>query len=332
VTPSPAPLDLEVVLSPDWLSHILGAPVVRVEQVESLVTIASKVRFRVDHADGRSAHLCVKGYFAERSFASLGQVEVRFYTQLAPTLGVRVPRCVHAGIDPDTGHGVILMDDLVAGGARFLTALSPYSVDAAARTLEQMAILHTSAIDRSSAWLAPRLAGYLEYVNEEQLQKQLDDGRADGLSAGNRRADRVRGALLELAQRAKAESHYIHGDAHAGNLYLDRDGQPGLVDWQVIQRGAWELDVAYHLAAVLDTADRERNERALLSHYLDAVRVRGGEPPSAAEAWDRYRDALPYGYFMWAITRRVERPVIEAFVARLGSAVEQHDSLTRLGV
>jgi aminoglycoside phosphotransferase (APT) family kinase protein len=333
VTPSPAPLDLEVVLSPDWLSHILGAPVVRVEQVESLLTIASKARFRVDHADGRSAHLCVKGYFAERSFASLGQVEVRFYTELAPTLGVRVPRCVHAGIDPDSGHGMILMNDLVSDGARFLTALSPYSVDAASRTLEQMAILHTAPVDRDRAWLAPRLDGYLEYVSEEVLQKQLDDGRAEGLSAGTRRADRVRGAFLALARRAKAESrHYIHGDAHAGNLYLDRDGQPGLVDWQVVQRGPWELDVAYHLAAVLDTPDRERSERALLGHYLDAVRARGGEPPSAAEAWDRYRDALAYGYFMWAITRRVERPVIEAFVGRLGSAVEHHDSLARLGV
>ena len=39
---------------------------------------------------------------------------------------------------------------------------------------------------------------------------------------------------------------------------------------------------------------------------------------------DRYREALAYGYFMWAITRRVERRVIETFVARLGSGARRH--------
>jgi hypothetical protein len=39
-----------------------------------------------------------------------------------------------------------------------------------------------------------------------------------------------------------------------------------------------------------------------------------------------------YGYFMWGITQRVERPVLETFVARLGSAVQDHASFDRLGV
>jgi hypothetical protein len=86
------------------------------------------------------------------------------------------------------------------------------------------------------------------------------------------------------------------------------------------------------VGAVLDAADRERSERALLAHYLDAVRASGGKTPSPDAAWDAYRAALVYGYFMWAITQRVERPIIETFVARLGAAVEAHESFERLGV
>ena len=344
---SPAPLDLDEVLSAAWLDATLGArhPGTRVAGTtvtEELRTIATKVRFDVAYdanPAGAPAALCVKGYFGPDSegFVSLGQMEARFYSEVAPHLAVTVPPCVHTGIDPDTGHGIILMEDLVAGGSTFLTALSPYSVDQAAATLEQLARLHTA--DRGSfdhgdtGWLAPRLAGYLDYVTEELLQDQLDDGRAAGLLPEIRRADRLRAGLRVLAERsAAASASLVHGDAHAGNLYVDASGEPGLIDWQVAQWGTWELDVAYHLGAVLDVADRAAHEQALLGHYLGAVRARGGDAPSDTAAWDAYREALVYGFFMWGITQRVERPVLETFVQRLGTAVQDHGSFDRLGV
>ena len=344
---SPAPLDLDEVLSPAWLDAVLAPryPGVRVASTtvtEELVTIASKVRFDVMYEANPSdapGALCVKGYFAPESasFASLGQMEARFYSEVAPRLTVNVPPCVHTGIDADTGHGLILMEDLVASGARFLTPLSAYSVDQTAATLEQLARLHAAGragltVD-DTAWLAPRLTGYLDYVTEDRLQAQLDDGRAEGVAPEIRRADRLRAGLGVLAERSAATAAcLVHGDAHAGNLYLDTAGAPGLIDWQVVQWGAWELDVAYHVGAVLDVADREAHEQALLAHYLDAVRAHGGTPPSPADAWDAYRGALVYGYFMWAITQRVVRPVLETHVRRLGAAVQYHDSLERLGV
>jgi aminoglycoside phosphotransferase (APT) family kinase protein len=344
---NPAPLDVDVVLSAAWLDAILaprypGVRVAGTTVVEELVTIASKVRFRVDYVDGSPAGpraLCVKGYFApeSRAMVSAGQIEARFYADVAPRLDIRVPPCHHAAIDPGSGHGVVLMTDLVAGGCRFLTALSPYSVDQAASTLEQVARLH--AADPATLgvgdveWLAPRLDGYLDYVAEERLQAQLDDGRCDGLDVSVRDAARIRAGLRAIAARSAADARFlVHGDAHAGNLYVDGDGAPGLIDWQVVQRGSWALDVAYHVGAVLSVDDRTSHERALLRHYLDAARAFGADVPDDALAWDQYRDALVYGYYMWAITQRVERPVIEEFVARLGRAVEAHESLDRLGV
>lgn len=345
-TPNPAPLDLDTILSPAWLDPVLGArfpgtAVARTTVTEDLRTIATKVRFDVTYAAnpaGAPAALCVKGYFGPDSagFVSLGQMEARFYSEIAPHLTVNVPPCVHTGIDDETGHGIILMRDLVASGSTFLTALSPYSVDQAAATLDQLARLHTAdraAITADTAWLAPRLGGYLDYVTEERLQSQLDDGRADGLDAAIRHADRLRAGLGVLATHsAAAAACLVHGDAHAGNLYLDPSGTPGLIDWQVVQWGAWELDVAYHLGAVLDTDDRRTHERALLGHYLDAVRTHGGEAPADEDAWEAYRRALVYGYFMWGITQRVERPILVTFVQRLGTAVQDHRSFDLLGV
>jgi aminoglycoside phosphotransferase (APT) family kinase protein len=269
--------------------------------------------------------------------AAIGQVEVRFYTELAGQLGVRVPRCVYAGIDPDSGHGMILMRDLKAAGSNFLTALSPYSVDQAAATLEQLALMHAHDISTitlsDDQWVAPRLNLFLSYVTEERLQVLMDDGRAAALPASVTSAARIRAGLGAVMERSRdACQCYIHGDAHAGNLYLDSNGEPGLIDWQLVQRGSWALDVAYHLGAVLEVEDRRQHEEMLLSHYLNAVRGNGGHPPHAIEAWDLYREAFAYGYFLWAITQRVERPVLETFVHRLGTAVVDHETFERLGV
>jgi hypothetical protein len=42
--------------------------------------------------------------------------------------------------------------------------------------------------------------------------------------------------------------------------------------------------------------------------------------------------SVVYGYFLWAITRRVEPAIINVFVNRLGSAVTRHESYRLLGV
>ena len=124
----------------------------------------------------------------------------------------------------------------------------------------------------------------------------------------------------------------IHGDPHICNVFLDASGRPGLVDWQVIQRNHWSIDVAYHVGSALDDAERRRSERDLLSHYLEHVRANGAEAPSEAQAWDDYRSAMVYGVYMWAITLKVDPPIIRRLLQRLTTAAADHDSLGRLGV
>ena len=151
-----APDDLTMVLSPAWLSsalstHFPGIEVESVQVTETLQTMATKVRFDVEYVDapvGAPRALCVKGYFGSgvgyRSTAGLG--ETKFYRELASTLSVRVPPCFYTGIDESTGQAIIIMEDLVTSGSTFLSALSPYRVDQAASTLDQLARLHTAVL------------------------------------------------------------------------------------------------------------------------------------------------------------------------------------------
>jgi aminoglycoside phosphotransferase (APT) family kinase protein len=338
----PAPFDESVVLSPEWLSGALGTPVRAVEVVERLETVATKVRFRVQYDDGRDRPVdafCVKAYFNPdmRARVGAGEPEARFYTELAPTLPIRVPPCVYAAIDPATGHALVLMEDLVAQGATFLTALSPYTTAQAKGTLEQLARLHAEHWDdpglATHPFLAPRLPSFLQYVDAERLQSQLDGPRGDDLPGGVKDAARLRAALLAIAERdASGPQVLVHGDTHAGNLYEMPGGAPGIIDWQVVQQGSWALDVAYHLGAVLDVDDRREHEHALLEHYLACLAAAGAPAPPVDDAWFEYRAHLAYGYFMWAITQMVDPPIIVTFTRRLGLAVADHDSFGLLGV
>jgi Phosphotransferase enzyme family len=345
----PAPSDEATVISPEWLTEVLdqrypGAVVVATTVTQRLETVATKVRFRLRYADDKSGGapappaLCAKGYFNPAVRSRMGQgrpTEVEFYRDIASTIPVRMPTCIHAGVDEDTRHGLILMEDLIEQGATFLDPRSVYSPEAAAGSLDQLAALHASHwVDPIlPAMFPPRLEALAGVFDAAALQAQLDDGRVDGLPDEVRDGDRLKRSMLALANVGRGlPGCLVHGDVHTGNIFLSPDGDPGLIDWQVAQCGGWALDVSYHLATVLDPDVRAESERSLLDHYLDRLAARGTTPPEREEAWWLYRSHLPYGYFLWGITRAVERPVIEHLIGRLASAVAFHGSFGLLDV
>ncbi len=56
------------------------------------------------------------------------------------------------------------------------------------------------------------------------------------------------------------------------------------------------------------------------------------DPPAFDDAWALYRAASPYGLLMWGMTQRVEAPIVERFVTRLGTAAADHGAFRLLGV
>ena len=163
MTASPAaPTELEVVLSPQWLTEVLqhaypGVVVAAAREVGRVESTALKVRIELDFGDtaGRCppTRLFVKGYFSEEAIAvataaAIGPRngfacrEVRFYQELAPLLDVRIPHVPYAAIEPEREIGIVVMEDLEAKGARCFTPATALSRDQAAATLDELARLH----------------------------------------------------------------------------------------------------------------------------------------------------------------------------------------------
>jgi aminoglycoside phosphotransferase (APT) family kinase protein len=90
-------------------------------------------------------------------------------------------------------------------------------------------------------------------------------------------------------------------DPHLGNWYLDRDGRPGLLDWQSVRKGPWAHDFNYCVVSSVDMLDRRAWEQDLLRHYLDALRWRSISPPAFEEAWLAYRQQTVYGLYYWLV-------------------------------
>ena len=344
----PAPIDLATVISPQWLSHMLGlrwpgATVRGVEVVEVLATQATKVRLKLDVQGGSAdvpTAICIKGVLTDTgALPSASIVETLFYREAAALLPVRVPDCIYAGMRADNSRGVIVMRDVIAAGGAFCTALDAFTPEQAIDGLDQLARLHVASPAGSPAFGFAWAHSFLDRIShqpiipQEALQQLLDGPRGEKLNPAVRDAVRLQRALERLAAEVRAGPLcLVHGDAHAGNVYREAGGALGLVDWQILQKGNWAMDVAYHLAAVLTPEDRRTHERVLLAEYCKRAKALGGPDIVADDAWRSYRVAMIYGYYLWAITRKVEPAIIDTFVYRLGTAADDLQSFELLGV
>lgn len=352
MTTAPVPDTLPEALSPQWLTSALhprypGLQVRKVDPGPIVDRVSTNARFTIECMGGvpenLSPDLCVKGYFNEqgRETRAAGEPEACFYRDLADATGVRTLRSVYADFDEHTRHGVVITEDVVAAGGSFLDAGSSFTPDQVAQSLEQFAQLHAATWGNPAwagqTWLAPRLTGALRAFGVDEItariHRNLHGPNGRRVPAELRDAPRLVAAYQGLVNALAAEHEasdwcVIHGDAHVGNLYLDGRGFPGLVDWQLVQRGMWYLDVGTHIATALDPDDRRSTERDLLAHYLDCLSSRGVEPPPPDAAWRALGRGIVRGLYLWGITVKVEPRLIEILLHRLGTAAADHDALS----
>jgi Phosphotransferase enzyme family len=347
-TPLRVPDTLEELLSPAWLTAALaerfpGIEVTAVTPGPIVSRVSTNARFQIECSAGvpagLSPQLCVKGYFSEtqRPYRHVGESEACFYRYLAEPSGVRTLRSVYSDVDPGSRHGVVITEDVAVTGATFLDALSPYSADQVAASLEELAKLHSSTWEaprwRDVAWLAPRLESYFSMRGIEDVRGNFDGPIGARVPDSTRDAEALLTAFQALAANSGASTPWsvLHGDAHIGNVFLDGAGQPSFLDWQLVQRGPWYLDVGYHIVSALTVEDRRRSESQLLTHYLDQLRAGGVDAPSLDQAWFGYRRGILYGFFLWAITLKVDPSITSALLERLGTAAADHDALAAVG-
>lgn len=291
------------------LSALLGAPVRSVRALDGTTGTTDRSRLALS-GEGIPDSVFVKTAATDAGtrffggLARLGEVEVGFYRDLRPALGIEAPEALAARFDPRTGRFLIVLEDLVARGASFVDTRTPLSVDQAAAALSTLARLHTVQGPSSGQlrWLTSNSRDALLPLVAAALPRLGRRVRDSDPTLAAVEGDRLLGSyrrwapLLDLGPPS-----VLHGDPHPGNLYLLGD-RVGLLDWQAVRRGSSLRDASYLIVLGLDVDDRRRTEGDLIDHYRAELQGAGGARITADVAWLLHRRMAAYAYVAASFT------------------------------
>jgi hypothetical protein len=334
-----------------WLTSALrtrfqNATVNAVQVVDVINGTNTKIRLKLDldepaKAAGVPELMIMKTGFEPHSREMQYNLrhEVAFYNDVIPTLGLPGPKCWFADFDYDLKQMTILMEDLVASGATFCSALKPMTFDEAAKRLEALAAFHAQTWSTPEA-LAASHWGYLDEMTSSTVtyskhwtepktwKRFIDSPRGAATSVHFHDAAWMNWAIERMAVLGQRSPHcVIDGDTHMGNMYIAKDGTPGFFD-AMVHRAPPMTEISYMLVCGLDSLDRPKWERALVGHYLDELKRHGVQPPSFDETMFKYGAYLAQAYFVFIINESFFQPeaVNTAYVARITAAMLEHDT------
>jgi hypothetical protein len=345
-----------------WFNRALGSVYAGVEIADVRVDGCmghkqNKARVHLRYGSQSPGHqlpatMVIKGNFPGAASEGTGAefamtAEAISYRDIVPLLGSpNTPHCHYIDVGGDAV--VILMDDLSPRGVKFLDAFSPLSYGQAAAFIEAQAKIHASCwnsdLFKPGAQLGPSTAAgqnasrvfegyYPSLMNAASwgTYAALPRGRATShifhdVERVSRGWQGMRDVMRSCAQVI------IHGDEHLGNLYLEKNGTPGFIDW-FARPDRWVTGIAYFLVTTLDIADRKNWERPLLAHYISCLNRFGSDAPAFDHAWFAYRCANLYPLVVWLNNNAAWQPeaVNTVCAARAGAACLDHDVFALLG-
>lgn len=235
---------------------------------------------------------------AVRERVALGyRSEFAFYTEVADSVRLPIPRCYHCDIGNDGADFVLLLADLapavqgdqIAGG----------TVAQARLAVQALAGLHGprwcdpawlqfsgAAMKTTDAASAHGLADVARLATEMTL-----DGLGSAMTAADRdtlvaAADLVADWLLVEPDRYGL----LHGDYRLDNLLFDPgDTRVTVVDWQTLAVGLPARDLAYFTGTSLVPDLRVDVERELVQNYHSALVTHGVGGYDPDDCWRDYR-------------------------------------------
>jgi aminoglycoside phosphotransferase (APT) family kinase protein len=219
------------------------------------------------------------------------------------------PAVYTAIIDEEGSDFLMIMEDVVARGADPRDSTRPMTVDQAASGVRGLAKLHSEywgdriTDNPALGWVEPFIpfAG-LEYAPLEIAHERLGDSVPAEIPAMTGTDLFVDIWARYIRTLTAAPQTLLHGDPHIGNTYVLPDDTVGFLDWQMVRRGNFSLDLGYFLQGALSIEDRRRHERDLLGEYRSALSLPNDEIPTADEIWLRYRASVAHGLAIWIAT------------------------------
>ncbi len=277
--------------------------------------MADSVRFHLHYdVEAPEAPATVVGKFTAADVTSrstgiamrTSEVEVRFYQEVAQTVGVRTPHCYHGDVDPATAEFVLILEDLAPACPG--DQVAGCGIDQAALALTELAALH------APRWGDPALER-LEWLNRRSEESNVAGTMLfpvlfDGFAA--RYGEVLDDAVLDVGRclmphiggylhRQPEPWTVQHADYRLDNLMFGtKDGGAPLsvVDWQTVVLGPGVADVSYFLGAGPSEDDRRDHEERLVREYHTALVAGGVSGYSFDACFTDYRRYAFAGYLM----------------------------------
>ncbi len=195
------------------------------------------------------------------------RAEVRFYREIAPVVGIRVPTCYSSEI-ADEGTTLVLED---------LSAWTPHADPVAHATV--LSDLHQRWAGRAATrwpWLRPVGAG-ADLV--DALYRRIWPGLAE-------RNDLTKNVRM-LGERLvdpnfvapPGPTTLIHGDASSRNTRVSAEGAVALIDWEDVGAAPGVIDLAWLLVSSVDPAQWDE----VIAAYGDAHHLDRALPAAAVQ-------------------------------------------------
>ena len=223
--------------------------------------------------------------------------EHAFYTEVAATVAIPLPRCYHCAIAEDGREFVLLLADMAP--ATQGDQIRGCSVAETRLAATALAGLH------GPRWCDP---AWLDF--EGTVMPKPDEAGARGLGditklaaqitidkLGRRMSAADRDTVLESAELIAAwllhspdRFSLLHGDYRIDNLLFDPDcTRVTAVDWQTLAVGLPARDLSYFIATSLQPPERGAHERELVDDYHRALSGYGATGYDTETCWQDYR-------------------------------------------
>ena len=289
---------------------VTDATPTRIGAGEGMASLLWRVALTYDQPTGAPASVIVKlatddphRLFIMQSVKFYAR-EVRFYAELAADAPVRVPRCLHAAIDPETSLFVLVLEDL--GPLRHVDQVVGCGYDDAVNALRTLAKLHAHWWHQDLGDLGDTfvpmngdLNQFVVPILHGQSWPAARDARPDLWPAHICEfLDGYVAKVPAILDGLMGPNTLIHNDYRVDNLLWDGD-EIVVLDFQMSSIASGLLDFAYFVGQSIPTAVRRERFDDLLDAYL-AELAANGVTLDRDLAVDRYRRALVFG-FMWPL-------------------------------
>ncbi len=225
------------------------------------------------------------------------------------------PEVYAALIDEENSDFLMIMEDVVARGADPRDSTRPMTVEQVADGVRGLARLHSAfwgdrlTDNPALGWVEPFVAFEgMQYAPLHIARERLGDTVSAEILAltGEQLFIDIWARYIGTLTGFSASQTLLHGDPHIGNTYVLPDDVPGekvgFLDWQMVRRGNWSLDLGYFLQGALTIEDRRSGERDLLDVYRAALTLPASEMPSHDDVLLRYRASVAHGLAIWMAT------------------------------